>query len=125
MPFTPGHAKVGGRKRGSVNKLNQHAAQVLSEMKCSPLVGIARIAENNRHPVEVRLHAYGMLADRVYPKLRAIEHSGLNVPAVSDADGFRQAVMEVLAQHPDARIAVAKRLLQFGQAFDKEHESVQ
>jgi hypothetical protein len=125
MPFEKGKAKTGGRKKGSRNKLTLTARQRVEELGCDPIQGIASIAKNVRNPVEVRLHAYGMLKDSVYPKLRATEHTGLNVPVPTDADGFRQAVMEVLAQHPDARLAVAKRLLQFGQAFDKEHESVQ
>lgn len=48
---------------------------------------------------------------------------GLEV--ITDGSGLRDAIMDALKDHPDARIAVARRLLEIGQAFDKANESVQ
>lgn len=38
--------RLGGRQKGTPNKTNSAAADILERLKCDPIVGMARIAEN-------------------------------------------------------------------------------
>lgn len=49
---------------------------------------------------------------------------GLNL-APTDLSQLRDAILGALKEHPEARIAVARRLLEMGEALDKANESVQ
>ena len=67
-----GH-KTGGRKRGTPNKRTQQVAEVLRELHCNPIRGMAEIASNKRHPIELRAKMYAELAHYVYPKRKAVD----------------------------------------------------
>ena len=49
---------------------------MLAELKCHPAVGLARIAQNRKNPVEVRAKCYSDLMKYVHPQLRATEVTG-------------------------------------------------
>ena len=65
-----------GRKKGTKNRRNQQVAEMLAELKCHPAVGLARIAQNKKNPVEVRAKCFSDLMKYVHPQLRATEVTG-------------------------------------------------
>ena len=76
MPFKPGHKKFGGKAKGCKNKITQDVVGLLDSLGCNPLEGLARIAENEKHPIEVRTKCLAELAQYLHPKRRAVEISG-------------------------------------------------
>ncbi len=80
MPFKKGHPKppTSGRKPGVPNKLTADARQRLEELGCDPIEGMAKIAADPKAPEELRGRMYAELAQYVYPKRKAVEHSGPN-----------------------------------------------
>lgn len=78
MPFVKGTPKPpgSGRKKGSINKLALTVASKLEELGCDPIEGMALIAADRNCPRDVRVKCYAELAQYVYPKRKAVEHSG-------------------------------------------------
>ena len=74
--------KTGGRHKGTANKRTLQAAELLEELCCDPIRGIAEIAANTEHPIELRARMYAELAHYVYPKRKAIDmyHDGADQP---------------------------------------------
>ena len=68
--------KTGGRKKGTPNKRTQEIQAKLETLGCDPIEGMARIATDETNPPELRLKAYSDLAPYLYPKRKAVEHSG-------------------------------------------------
>ena len=64
--------KTGGRALGAPNKRTQEAAQILDELGCNPIRGMAEIAMSESHPVELRARMFLELAHYVYPKRKAV-----------------------------------------------------
>lgn len=89
MPFEKGKEKTGGRKPGSINKLNQLAKERLAQLNCDPLEGMALIAKDKKAPIELRGRMYAELAQYVHPKLRAIEHTGKGGDKLFDVEAVR------------------------------------
>lgn len=65
--------KTGGRTRGTPNRRTQDVQSLLASLGCDPIEGMARIAMDPRHPVEVRARMYAELAGYVAPKRKAIQ----------------------------------------------------
>ena len=57
-----GH-KTGGRARGAPNRRTQEAAQILDELGCNPIRGMAEIAMSESHPIELRARMFLELED--------------------------------------------------------------
>ena len=74
--------KSGGRRKGTPNRRTQRAAELLEELGCDPIRGMAEIAANTEHPIELRAKMYSELAHYVYPKRKAIDmyHDGADQP---------------------------------------------
>ena len=74
--------KTGGRRKGTPNKRTQQVAELLLELDCDPIRGMAEIAANKRHPIELRAKMYAELAHYVHPKRKAVDvhHDGLDEP---------------------------------------------
>ncbi len=70
----PGERR-GGRKAGTPNKATADLQAKLDGLGCDPIEGMARIAMNRRTPLAVRARLLAELAQYVYPKRRAIDHS--------------------------------------------------
>lgn len=68
--------KTGGRVAGTPNKATADLRERLSTLGCDPIEGLARIAGNSRTPVAVRARCFAELAQYVYPKRKALEHTG-------------------------------------------------
>lgn len=72
----------GGRKKGTPNRKTKLVEEICAEMGIDPIRGLARIAKNPKNPVEIRLRAYSCIAEYMYPKRKAIEHTGSNGEAL-------------------------------------------
>jgi hypothetical protein len=76
MPFQKGRAKTGGKKPFTKNKITRDVARLLDSLNCNPIEGMARIACDEKVPVQIRAKMYAELSQYVSPKLRSVEHSG-------------------------------------------------
>ncbi len=56
---------------------------------------------------------------------KALPAEPLRIAVEPDLANLRDAILEALAAHPEARIAVARRLFQIGQAVDVSFKSLQ
>ena len=65
--------KTGGRNVGTPNRRTQDIQALLTRIGCDPIEGMARIAMDTQHPVEVRARMYAELAGYVAPKRKAIQ----------------------------------------------------
>jgi hypothetical protein len=69
-----------GRRAGIPNKRTQAVADLLADLGCDPIAGMAHIALDQLNPIELRARMFAELAAYVAPKRRAVEHSGeLNI----------------------------------------------
>ena len=82
--------KTGGRQKGTPNKRTLEAREILDELGCDPLVGMARIAMDAKHSPELRGRMLAELAAYAYPKRKAVEVTNIerepNGPAVMLAE---------------------------------------
>ena len=78
MGFEPGMAKPAGsgRRRGTSPKATVQG--ICAKLHCDPIEGMARLAMDEEQKPDLRGRMYAELAQYVYPKKRAIEHTGLD-----------------------------------------------
>jgi hypothetical protein len=74
MPLTRTSGQ--GRPKGALNKRTRAVADLLAEMDCDPIAGMARIATDESNPIELRARMFAELAQYVAPKRKAVEYSG-------------------------------------------------
>jgi hypothetical protein len=74
MPAPKGHAKWGGRTKGTTNKKNEAVLKYLSEKGYDPIKGMLDLA--NHDDDSIKLSARKELLSYCYPKLKAVELSG-------------------------------------------------
>lgn len=99
MPkFQKGHAKVGGRKPFTKNKITSDVAALLDSLNCNPIEGMARIASDDTLPIQIRARMYAELSQYVSPKLQAIRHTGKDGKEVFDLS----ALVEYVRNPPTA-----------------------
>ena len=72
--------KTGGRASGTPNKRTQEAAQILEELGCNPIRGMAEIAMSESHPIELRARMFMELAHYVYPKRKGVDFHYVDEP---------------------------------------------
>jgi len=65
--------KTGGRQAGTPNKRTIEIQEILAELNCNPIEGMARIAMDEKNSPELRGKMYSELAQYVAPKRKAIE----------------------------------------------------
>ena len=73
-------SKKGGRVKGTPNKKTQEVIDRLAELKCDPIEGMARIAQQAMDEADLVLagNMYKELAQYVAPKRKAVEMTGAN-----------------------------------------------
>lgn len=64
-----------GRPKGALNKRTLDVVERLAKLRCDPIAGMARIAMNQKAPLELRGRMYAELAQYIAPKRKALEHS--------------------------------------------------
>lgn len=107
---------------GSAPQVKQAAAVRLAAL-VDPAIGVVERRLKRDGDDSLRA-AFGVLDRTGYGATSKHELKG-GLEVTTDATGLRDVIMDALKDHPDARIAVAKRLLEIGQALDKANESVQ
>lgn len=107
---------------GGAPQVKQAAALRLAAL-VDPAIGAIE-KRLKRDGDDVLRAAFGVLDRTGYGATSKHELKG-GLEVTTDANGLRDAVMDALKEHPDARIAVARRLLEIGQALDKANESIQ
>jgi hypothetical protein len=68
--------KTGGRTAGTPNRKTREVTELLESLCCDPIEGMAHIAMDEKHSAELRGRMYAELAHYVYPKRKAVEHTG-------------------------------------------------
>ena len=63
MPFEEGHPKIGGRKRGTPNKIALiRADDLLLELDINPIQKLIEIAESDEASIDQRINCYKEIA---------------------------------------------------------------
>jgi hypothetical protein len=84
--------KSGGRTKGTPNKKTTDIQQLLENLNCNPIEGMARIAENVEINISTRLIAYKELAQYAFPKRRSVDlNTSLNVLSHEDALAYLES----------------------------------
>lgn len=97
MAYQKGHQKIpgSGMQKGMKRKATA-AKEVMEAAGCDPIEGMVRLAMDEKQKPELRGKMFAELAQYVWPKLRAIEHSGVGGGAigiqVSGADELRRRI---------------------------------
>ena len=74
MPFEEGHSKLGGRKRGTPNKITLiRADDLLLELDINPIQKLIEIAESDDASLDQRINCYKEIAKYTYPRLKLQE----------------------------------------------------
>lgn len=85
-------AKTGGRIKGTPNRKTADIQELLESLDCSPIEGMARIANDENVDISIRFSAYRELAQYVAPKRKAMELSAsFNVLSHEEALAFLEA----------------------------------
>jgi hypothetical protein len=75
--------KTGGREKGTPNKRTHEVQEMLAELDCDPIQGMARIAMDEANSPELRGRMLAELAQYAYPKRKAVEIIEQPEPEVS------------------------------------------
>jgi hypothetical protein len=74
MAFEQGHSKIGGRKKGTPNKVTLiKADDLLLEMDINPIQKLIEIAESDEATLDQRINCYKEIAKYTYPRLKLQE----------------------------------------------------
>ena len=72
--FETGHSKLGGRKRGVLNKVTLiKADDLLLELDINPIQKLIEIAESDEASIDQRINCYKEIAKYTYPRLKLQE----------------------------------------------------
>ena len=93
-----GH-KTGGRMAGTPNRKTRDVEELLASLDCDPIRGMAEIARNPEASLELRGRMNAELAQYVYPKRKAVEHTG------AGGDSVLRTIEVVLVPAKDGRPA--------------------
>ena len=95
MPFEEGHSKIGGRKKGTPNKVTLiKADDLLLEMDVNPIQRLIEIAESNEASIDQRINCYKEIAKYTYPRLK------LQELWVSPLENLAPTVIKLVAGKP-------------------------
>ena len=74
MPFEKGHTKIGGRKKGTSNKVTLiRADDLLLELDINPIQKLIEIAESDDASLDQKINCYKEIAKYTYPRLKLQE----------------------------------------------------
>ena len=74
MPFEEGHSKIGGRAKGTPNKISLiRADDLLLKLDINPIQKLIEIAESDEASLDQRINCYKEIAKYTYPRLKLQE----------------------------------------------------
>jgi hypothetical protein len=74
MPFEKGHTKIGGRKKGTSNKVTLiRADDLLLQLGINPIQKLIQIAESDKASLDQKINCYKEIAKYTYPRLKLQE----------------------------------------------------
>ena len=74
MPFEEGHSKIGGRKKGTPNKVTLiKADDLLLELGVNPIQKLIEIAESDEATFDQRINCFKETAKYTYPRFKSQE----------------------------------------------------
>ena len=74
MPFEKGHQKIGGRTKGTSNKITLiRADDLLLKLDINPIQKLIEIAESDEVSIDQRINCYKEIAKYTYPRLKLQE----------------------------------------------------
>jgi len=74
MAFEQGHSKIGGRKKGTPNKITLiRADDLLLKLDINPIQKLIEIAESDEASIDQRINCYKEIAKYTYPRLKLQE----------------------------------------------------
>jgi len=74
MPFDKGHQKIGGRTKGTPNKVTLiRADDLLLKLDINPIQKLIEIAESDEASIDQRINCYKEIAKYTYPRLKLQE----------------------------------------------------
>ena len=74
MPFEKGHTKIGGRKKGTSNKVTLiRDDDLLLELDINPIQKLIEIAESDEASLDQKINCYKEIAKYTYPRLKLQE----------------------------------------------------
>ena len=77
MPrYQSGHQKLGGRTKGTPNKLSTSVLERLDEMGCDPLAFLDEQMRNEENRMDLRCKCAAVIMEYAYPKRRAVDAAG-------------------------------------------------
>ena len=72
--FEEGHSKIGGRKKGTPNKVTLiKADDLLLKLDINPIQKLIEIAESDEATLDQRINCYKEIAKYTYPRLKLQE----------------------------------------------------
>ena len=72
--FEEGHSKIGGRKKGTPNKITLiRADDLLLKLDINPIQKLIEIAESDEASLDQRINCYKEIAKYTYPRLKLQE----------------------------------------------------
>ena len=72
--FEEGHSKIGGRKKGTPNKVTLiRADDLLLKLDINPIQKLIEIAESDEASIDQRINCYKEIAKYSYPRLKLQE----------------------------------------------------
>ena len=93
MPFQKGHTKIGGRKKGTSNKVTLiRADDLLLELGINPIQKLIEIAESYEASLDQKINCYKEIAKYTYPRLKLQD---LRVTSSSDTS---PTIIELIAK---------------------------
>lgn len=78
-----GLPKSGGRQKGTPNKATLTIEEKINATGCDPLVELAKIAMNQKYPLEIRVRCLGELASYLYPKRKPVDAPNHERPVIN------------------------------------------
>ena len=91
MPFEEGHSKIGGRKKGTPNKVTLiKADDLLLELGVNPIQKLIEIAESDEATLDQRINCYKEIAKYTYPRFKSQELR------VTPLENLTQTVIELV-----------------------------
>ena len=90
--FEEGHSKIGGRKKGTPNKVTLiKADDLLLELGVNPIQKLIEIAESDEASIDQKINCYKEIAKYTYPRLK------LQELWVSPVENLKPTTIELVA----------------------------